>query len=304
MSDINLGAGPLGSRSLATEVVAMPCNDRAVCWAAIFAGAVGAAALSLVLVVLGSGLGFSVVSPWKFEGITAASLGVAAIAWLSFTQLAASGVGGYIAGRLRARWLAVNNDEVYFRDTAHGFLTWAVSALLTAVVITALVGSMGRGMSAGMGAHAAASLISGHERAGEEAHFMKYAIDAMFRPTSIEPQDPSAPRRMARTPALEMGRIFTHALHSGVLPQEDRIYMGGLVAQRTGLTQTQGELRVTQGFAQVQSMAKEAETMARQAADTARKVSAYTALWMTVALLIGAFVASLAAVYGGRVRDY
>lgn len=109
---------------------------------------------------------------------------------------------------------------------------------------------------------------------------------------------------MARTPALEMGRIFTHALHSRVLPQEDRIYMGGLIAQRTGLTQTQGELRVTQGFAQVQSMVKEDETMARQAADTARKVSAYTALWMTVALLIGAFVASLAAVYGGRVRDY
>jgi hypothetical protein len=42
---------------------------------------------------------------------------------------------------------------------------------------------------------------------------------------------------------------------------------------------------------------------ARDAADKARKASAYTALWLFISLLIGAFAASLAATYGGRRRD-
>jgi len=79
-TELNSELHPAGSRSAAS-------------WAAIFAGAVGAAALSLLLQILGTGLGFSVVSPWSMEGIGASTLGFAAIAWLTFTQLAASGVG-------------------------------------------------------------------------------------------------------------------------------------------------------------------------------------------------------------------
>ncbi|HSM26564.1 MAG TPA: hypothetical protein VK855_00500, partial [Thioalkalivibrio sp.] len=111
-------------------------------WAAIIAGAAGAAVLSLLLLILGTGLGLSAVSPWTMEGISAATFGIATIAWLSFTQLAASGMGGYLAGRLRTKWTAVPTDEVFFRDTAHGFLSWAVASLLTAAVLTSVVGSI------------------------------------------------------------------------------------------------------------------------------------------------------------------
>jgi hypothetical protein len=113
-----------------------------VCWAAIFAGAAGAASLSLVLLILGVGLGLSSVSPWSSEGMSAQAFGITTIVWLAFTQLAASGMGGYLAGRLRARWASLQGDEVYFRDTAHGFLAWSVATLVTASLLGSAMGAI------------------------------------------------------------------------------------------------------------------------------------------------------------------
>ena len=104
-------------------------------WGSITAGAAAAAALSLILLVLGVGLGLSSVSPWARDGISATSFGVSTILWLTLTQLLASAMGGYLAGRLRTRWTEVHSDEVYFRDTAHGFLAWAVASLVTAALL-------------------------------------------------------------------------------------------------------------------------------------------------------------------------
>src|SRR5688572_9428782 len=105
-------------------------DGSAVSWAAVLAGAVGAAALSLVLFLLGTGLGLAAVSPWASEGISGKAAGVSTILWVTFVQLMAAALGGYLAGRLRTRWVTVHTDEVFFRDTAHGFLAWAVATLL------------------------------------------------------------------------------------------------------------------------------------------------------------------------------
>ena len=75
----------------------------AVSWGAVIAGAVGAAAFSLVLFLLGTGLGLAVVSPWGSEGISGATAGVSTIIWVTVVQLLASVLGGYLAGRLRTR---------------------------------------------------------------------------------------------------------------------------------------------------------------------------------------------------------
>src|SRR5215510_9656349 len=107
----------------------------AVSWGAVFAGAAAAAALSLILLLLGTGLGLSSVSPWATEGIDASTFGVSSIVWITFMQLAASAVGGYMAGRLRTKWTDTQGDEVYFRDTAHGFLAWAVATIATAALL-------------------------------------------------------------------------------------------------------------------------------------------------------------------------
>jgi hypothetical protein len=173
----------------------MAAAASGVSWAAIFAGAAGAVAVSFVLVLLGTGLGMSSISPWSNEGIAAATFGWATIAWVTFISLAASGIGGYLAGRLRTRWLGLHNAEVYFRDTAHGFLAWAVATLLTAVMVSSVIGS-----AVGMGAKTGASVVGGAVNTGMTAGMagmasaapsrsntdgsngpMGYFIDSLFR---------------------------------------------------------------------------------------------------------------------------
>jgi len=127
---------------LTPSLAASGGGPGAVSWPAIFAGATASAALSLILLVLGVGLGLSVVSPWTRSDVSTEAMSWSTIAWISFTALAASGLGGYIAGRLRTRWPGTQRDEVYFRDTAHGFLAWAVATLVTAAVFTSVIGGL------------------------------------------------------------------------------------------------------------------------------------------------------------------
>lgn len=266
-------------------------NHSGVSWAAIFAGAVAAAALSLLLLMLGSGLGFSAISPWSGEGLSAKGLGVWAIIWLALTQILASGMGGYLAGRLRVKWANVHGDEVYFRDTAHGFLAWAVATLLMATVVAGSVsGIVGSGVKAGatVAAGAASSMGSSHQ--GNSAD---YFIDLLFRDDRPAAVSEDAAHALAT-------RIVAHSLSSGQLTAEDRTYLAQLVSQRTNLSRVQAEQRVDQVYAQV----RQAVDQTKQAADEATKAAAWTTLWMFIALLIGAFFASLAATLGGRQRDH
>ncbi|NMU92727.1 hypothetical protein HGQ98_24430, partial [Achromobacter ruhlandii] len=114
-----------GGRALDGAPAVRESAVSAVSWAAVFAGAVIAAALSLALFAGGSGLGLLSVSPWSGEGLSAPAAGIGIVAWMLFTQIVAYGIGGYVAGRLRTKWVDAHLDEVYFRDTAHGFLVWA-----------------------------------------------------------------------------------------------------------------------------------------------------------------------------------
>jgi hypothetical protein len=272
-----------------------------VSWGAIFAGAAAAAALSLILVLLGFGLGFSAVSPWANEGISAKGLGITTIVWLAFTQIVASGLGGYIAGRLRVKWTSMHGDEVYFRDTAHGFLAWCVATLVTAVLVAGSVSSLvSGGVQAGAqvagGAASAMTQVAGQAAANTGSDQYGYYIDSLFR----DDRPVAVSEDAARSTVT---RIFVQSLSNGQLAPEDRAYLAQLVAQRTNLTQADAERRVDEVYARTQKAVADAKLAAQQAADTAAKVAAWTTLWTFVALLIGAFFASLAATYGGRRRD-
>ena len=94
----------------------------AVSWAAIVAGGLTAVTATLVLLMVGVGLGFSSVSPWAGQGASATTLAVGTVIWLIVVQWLSAGVGGYVAGRLRTTWTGVHRDEVFFRDTVHGLL--------------------------------------------------------------------------------------------------------------------------------------------------------------------------------------
>jgi len=293
----------------------------AVAWGAIFAGAAAAASLSLILLILGTGLGLSSVSPWSQQGISATSFGVSTIVWLTLTQLVAAATGGYLAGRLRTRWADVHSDEVYFRDTAHGFLAWAVATLVTATLLTSAVGSVvggglqaGSTVAAGVATTVAASAGAAAGMAPDDAGgSIRYFVDSTLRrdatpnnrATAVDgTTDPlPEPARLSAEEASEVGRIFMNASRTDALPQDDVRHVGQIVAQRTGLSQQDAEKRVTDMYARAQDTVREAEATARAAADTTRKATAYGALWLFVSLLLGAFAASLAATFGGRLRD-
>ncbi|MEO8040267.1 MAG: hypothetical protein ABI794_15980 [Betaproteobacteria bacterium] len=306
----------------------------AVSWGAIFAGAAAAAVLSMILLILGVGLGLSSISPWSGEGIAASSLGWSTIIWLTATQVLASGMGGYLAGRLRTKWVSVHTDEVYFRDTAHGFLSWAVASLVTAALLGSAISSIvSGGMNAGAtlaqgaataaaGAATAGLVTAGQAttQSGTSSDSIRYLVDSLFRRDAGNTADAgngattdgSSPTTTAangtgesRLPAAEaeVTRIFANAIHGRAMPAEDARYVGRMIAQRTGLSQAEAEKRVTDTYARAQANLREIESSARDATEKARKASAYAALWAFVALLAGAFVASLMATFGGRQRD-
>lgn len=299
-----------------TQLSASDLNNPGVSWGAVLAGAAAAAALSFILLILGVGLGLSSVSPWSFN---ATAIGVSTIAWLAFMQLAASGIGGYMAGRLRVKWSSIHTDEVHFRDTAHGLLAWAVATLITVAVLAGgtravLSGAIdaGSGVAAAVAPSAAAGAGVAASKAGEggsAVNALDYFSDTLLRaaPAPAAASGTPAPASAGVTLAdqrVEIGKIVATGLSKGSLSADDRAYLGQVVASRTGLTQAEAEARVDAVYARAAKAAADAKASAQQAADTARKAGAHTALWMFVALLLGAFVASLAATVGGRQRDH
>ena len=319
MTDIPLArdsriAPTLRNRADAVDDLHTHRPASAVSWGAILAGAAGAAALSLILLILGTGLGLSSVSPFAASGVSATTFSVSTILWITFTQLAASGLGGYLAGRLRTRWASTHVDEVYFRDTAHGFLAWSIATLATAAMLTSAIGAIvGTGASA-VGSVAGGAAATAAVAAPAAAGAMKndgagmgngYFVDSLFRKDAAAPAATAAsgvPTDSAPMGA-EAGRIFASGLEAGALPPEDSKYVGQQVAQRTGLSQADAEKRVDDAFARMKAKADQAKAEAKEAADKARKASAYAALWLFISLLAGAFVASLLATFGGRQRD-
>src|SRR5580692_10132930 len=140
MSQVGTSAIPLRSQ----RGLDIPeANSSGVSWPAVFGGAFVTAALFLILLSLGAGLGLSSTSIWSNTGASATRIGTASILWLIFAELVCSAMGGYLAGRLRTKWTSIHGDEVYFRDTAHGFLVWAVGVVITASLLTSAALSMG-----------------------------------------------------------------------------------------------------------------------------------------------------------------
>jgi hypothetical protein len=290
------GEVPVGSQSdLSTEDVIR----SAVSWAAIIAGAVAATAATVILLVLGTGVGLSIISPWYRAGASAATVGVSAVVWLVVVQWISSGLGGFLAGRLRTKWVGVHTHEVFFRDTAHGFLAWSLATVAGALVFASVTASGVSGVAKGTSDVAAAAasraaqagVQNGHAGAGDRS---AYFVDTMFRSAN------SADGDKADSPA-EATRILVRSIQDGrvVLSPADKAYMAQMVAARTGLSQPEAEQRVDT----VANQLNDAEQKVRQAADVARKRAAQLSIATALSMLIGAFIASAAAALGGRIRD-
>lgn len=262
-----------------------------VSWAAIFAGATAATALSFILLLLGVGLGLSSISPYAYNP---APVTAVAIGWIVFMQLFALGVGGYIAGRLRQKWSQVHGDEVHFRDTAHGLLTWAVATLIS-------VGLLAGGIKAALGgaidvsAAATSAMAAGMAADANSGTRTGYFADMLLRSTSGD--------GASEVQRGEISRIVTASLADGQLAADDRTFLAQLVAKRSSISQIEAERRVDDIYARATKAAADLKAKVLQMTDDARRTAGHFALWMFVALLFGAFVASFTATVGGRRRD-
>lgn len=261
-------------------------GSSAVAWPAILAGAVVAAVTSLALLLLGSSFGLAVASPWSDDADTSATaVTVGIVIWMIIMQWVSAALGGYLTGRLRIRWNTVHNDEVFFRDTAHGFLTWAVATLITAAFLASAASCV-----ASMGAKAASHHMGpAHAQDRRGGDSFTYEIDKLYRSSENVMVDPGT-----RGQAIAIAR---HALmdENGV-SDSDKAYLAQTIVRRTGVSQSEANARVSAFTDQIESVKAEA--------DDAREAAATVAIFTFLSMLVGAFIASVAAALGGRQRDY
>jgi hypothetical protein len=292
-------------RSATTIVDAQP----AVSWPAVAAGAVAAAALTLLLVAFGAGMGFSAVSPWSDSGVSAGTFSIATGIYLVLVGIMSSAVGGYIAGRLRSKWTGVHSNEVFFRDTAHGFLAWAFATLISATALASTTSYLANGATAG--------LAGATGQAARAVNPADLYVDKLFRApaagsaaaTPAQPADNASSANNDNAAGAnanagptgggnaqsrsEIVRLWAADFRSGDdLTGADRSYVAQVIAARTGISQADAEKRVN-----------EVVTEAKSTIDKARRSAAKLSFWLTAALLFGAFAASLAGAEGGTLRD-
>jgi hypothetical protein len=250
-----------------------------VSWAAIVAGAVASCALTLVLLSFGAGLGFSVVSPWANSGVSATSFEIGTGLYFIVMAMISSALGGYLAGRLRNRWIGVETTEVHFRDTAHGFLAWALASVLGAILLASPASSLLGGATSG-----AVQAVSSQATGPMDGY-----VDTLLRPENPTAENTSNSGDTRREPT----RLFAADFRNGAEPSAaDRSYIAKLVAARTGLSPADADKRVSDVITQVKADL-----------DKARKAAEHLAIWLTLSLFIGAFSAALAATEGGGLRD-
>jgi len=269
-------------------------GKSAASWPSIIAGAFVAASATLILITLGSGIGLASISPWHNHGVTVTTFAVTGAIWLILTQWISAGLGGYIAGRLRTRWVGTHTHEVFFRDTAHGLITWAVATVLLAAVLSSSLMSGAGTAGRAVADFAAAGAQGAIQPSGAPSSPVSaYSIDKLYRSTGSAGGTPST------DPRMETGHIVANALADGSVPDADRAFLVDQVTARTGISRVDAQTRVDGFLATVM----QAQAKLKADVDAAKKAAAKTSIFLALSMLVGAFIASVAAALGGRLRD-
>lgn len=274
-------------------------NIPALAWGPVIGGAVAAAALTVLLLLLGSGLGLTMVSPWAGESASFATVSITAAIWFVVVQWLASALGGYLTGRLRTKWTNVHTDEVFFRDTAHGFLSWALATVIVAGLagsaFTSLLGTGAQAVSSAATTATVAGLAATNEGSPAPDPATGYFTDLLLRPQALATNAQSNDQ----TAAGEVSRILMQGAVSDGVPDADRAYLAGIVSARAGISADEARQRVDTVLQQITDV----KNAALKTADDARRSAATVAMLGALSLLIGAFIASAAAALGGSQRD-
>ncbi len=236
-----------------------------------------------MLVAFGAGLGLSAISPWANSGVSVTTFKVGTGIYLCVVAVMSSAIGGFLAARLRTRVMGLHTNEVFFRDTAHGFLAWAFATIVCATALASTMSYLANGALGGL------SAASAQSSAADPAQLY---VDKLFRP-SAAPGQAAASAHNDHEAMAEVARLWkADFMSSADLSSADRAYVAQLVAARTGLSAADAQKRVDEVVAE-----------AKTDADGARRAAAHLSFWVTAALLFGAFAASIAAAEGGVLRD-
>jgi hypothetical protein len=247
-------------------------------WGPAVAGALAAAALAFVLHSFAAAIGLAVSSTAPTWRDASTALQLLSGLYLVIAAIIALGVGGYIAGRMRAP-LAGSADEVEFRDGTHGILVWAIAMILTVLMTWAAAQSLTRVVAPSAGQAGSAQSVAGE-------NVIAFDLDRLFR-TDKRPANTDL--SYARAEAARI--LLTAGSHNGVR-SDDRAYLVRLTAANTALAPPEAEKRVDTVI-----------TQARDDIRRARRASVILAFMAGAAALLGAAVAWFAACAGGNHRD-
>jgi hypothetical protein len=243
-------------------------------WGAVIAGVVAALASSLVLLNFGAAVGLSSVSPWTTTTTGLKAVGVGAAFWFLLVSLWSFALGGYLAGRMRHRWAGATQNEMEFRDSAHGLLVWSLAVLVGAVMVTSGVSSVAKGLGS------ATSLVATSEP-------ITASTDMLLRTDkATQPGGGSVDVRS------EISRLLARDAQAGGVSSGDKTYLAQVVSARTGLSQADAEKRVD-----------ETVDALKTGADRARRIAVIVGFLTASILLIGAAIAWWAAGVGGAHRE-
>ena len=274
-------------------------SSSALRWGPILAGAFAASTVTVILVLVGSGLGLSMVSPWSGQGASITAVAASTAIWLIVVQWLSSA-----AGATSLVGCAPNGST--FTPTRCIFVTPLMASWLGPLRPSSLSESLARRCPASLAAACRRPLrwrralrwAQPPARTGGTSGASSYFVDALFRPAD--------PARLAQPGApgtddavAQASRIVVQAAAAGEMSEPDRTYLSQLVAARAGLSEPDAKARVDEVLKRIE----DAKVQAQEAADSARKAGATFALVTALSLIIGAFIASAAALLGGKQRD-
>ncbi len=265
-------------------------------WAAVLAGSIFAVAISFLLISFGAGLGLSLTSPYRGEGVSAAWLAIAAGIWFAWVMVTSFGAGGYIAGRMRRPVGDASAVEVEMRDGTHGLLVWATGALVSTILFATGVGGLVTAGSAAIG-----SAVGTVADVTMDAVSPDYFAHVLLRSSEVRPPAEDGTVTPGIDPAIqeEIAVIITRTVSSGDMEDRDRAYLAQVIAANSDLDVAAARIRVEDVNAEID----DARTAAFEAVEMARVAGVVFGFIAAATLLIGAIAAFFAAAAGGRHRD-
>jgi len=291
----DMQTAPITGAAVPTGAPALPPR---ISWGAVFSGALVAITVGAMLNVLGAAIGATVLEPAAPGASPAASsLGIGAGVWLAVSNLIGLAVGGYVAARLSGT--ADGTDGIL-----HGLSVWALSFLVSAVLLTNVVSGTVRTAASGV-----SSLMSGiGSTVSSAASTAGGAAAGQINPQAIVDRMQNALAGSGGNPAqmnsdqrrAEITQILTSRATSGGFEGGSRDRLSQLVAAEYNVSPQEANNRITQLEQQAQQTANQATQTARNAADTAADGAATAAFFIFGAMLLGAVASVLGARAGTR----